>query len=371
QTLILNAEGEMIGAYLLEVFGNYFQFELEEDGQLASAALKINEMKWENYPAPHFLPAEVSANIADGMLFRSSKILAKSEPLQFGDILFSTRVDALGEGAEPKADFAKGERIALVVLTAACDLQHGNAKRFLFIAGVARPSELQLHKKPNASLTPILIHDGKHYVVEWDLGAPVAWTPKEVDDQLEMGNFERVRRFRSLFSLQLQQLFTSSLSRVGTPVMPPVQHLAGATISYKDQNGGLHQLVSFKPVDRKAVVLVGRNEREHVDRLMLAPNVVSELRIDMQKVDKNSLTASEREKWETAVQNRELFSKMEGEGIPYMRSGSARSFKGTAYDIVTVVGPYIEPGKSPINAERVVRGEHGPLIVELEVPDSF
>lgn len=371
QTLILKAEDEMIGAYLLEVFGKYFQFELEEDAQLSSAALKINEMQWENYPAPHFLPAEVSANIADGMLFRSSKILAKSEPLQFGDILFSTRVDALGEGAEPKADFAKGERIALVVLTAACDIQHGNAKRFLFIAGVARPSELQLHKKPNASLTPILIHDGKHYVVEWELGAPVAWTSKEVADQLESGNFERVRRFRSLFSLQLQQLFTSSLSRVGTPVMPPVQHLTGATISYKDQNGGLHQLVSFKPADRKAVVLVGRTEREHVDRLMLAPDVVSELRIDMQKVDKNNLTANEREKWETAVQNRELFSRMEGEGIPYSRSGSARSFKGSGYDIVTVVGPYIEQGKSPINAERIIRGDHGPLIVELEIPEPM
>jgi hypothetical protein len=49
QTLILDAEGELIGAYLLEVFGNYFQFELEEDAQLASAALKINEMQWKNY----------------------------------------------------------------------------------------------------------------------------------------------------------------------------------------------------------------------------------------------------------------------------------------------------------------------------------
>jgi hypothetical protein len=328
-------------------------------------------LKTQNYPAPHFLPAEVSANIADGMLFRSSKILAKSEPLQFGDILFSTRLDALGEGAEPKADFAKGERIALVVLTAACDIQHGNAKRFLFMAGVAKPSELQFHKKPNGSLTPILIHDGRHYIVEWDFGAPVAWTYKEVDDQLEMGNFERVRRFRSLFSVKLQQLFTSSLSRVGTPVMPPVQHLTGATISYRDKNGRLHQIVSFKPAERKALVLVGRNEREHIDRLMLAPEVVSKLRVEMQKVDKNSFTVNELQKWETAVQSQELFSKMEGEGIPYTRSGSVRSFKSTAYDIVTVVGPYMDPDKSPINAERIVGREHGPLIVELEVPNSF
>jgi hypothetical protein len=366
QTLILSAEGELIGAYLLEVFGKYFQYELEEDVRLSSAALKLNEMPWEKYPAPHFLPAAVSANIADGMLFRSSKILAKSEPLQFGDLLFSTRVDALGEGAEPIANLAKGERIALVLLTAACDLQHGNAKRFLFMAGVAKPSELLLHTKPKPLLTPVLIYDEKHYVIEWDLGAPVAWTQSEVTKLLASGDFVRVRRFRSVFSLQLQQLFASSLSRVGTPVMPPVQHLTGATISYKDQDGRLHELVSVKPADRKAVVLVGRTETAHADRLMLEPDVVSDLRISMQKVDSNNLVAKEKEKWEIALQNRELFLKME-EGVPYERRRAERSFKGSEYDIVTVVGPYID--KSPISPERTIKGDLGPLIIELEVPD--
>lgn len=369
QTLVLNAEGELIGAYLLEVFGQYFQFELEEDARLSAAALKLNEMPWGNYPAPHFLPAAISANIADGMLFRSPKLLAESEPLQFGDVLFSTRVDALGEGAEPIANFGKGERIALVVLTAACDLQHGYAKRVLFLAGVAKPSELLLHKKPDALRTPVLIHDGKHYVVEWDRSAPVAWTRNDVAKQLESRVFERVRRFRSVFSLQLQQLFTSYLSRVGTPVMPPVQHLTGATISYASQDGLLHQLASVSPADGKAVVLVGRTEDKPVDRLVLAPEIVSELRVAMQNVDANSLAPKYRERWEAAMQNRELFSKMEGEGITYSRGGIARSFKGSEYDIVTVVGPYLE--QSPITAERKIVGDYGPLIFELQVPDPL
>jgi hypothetical protein len=368
QTLVLSAEEEPIGAYLLEVFGNYFQFELEEDARLSSAALGLNEMQWENYPAPHFLPAEVSANIADGMLFRSSKILAKAEKFQFGEILFSTRVDALGEGAEPKADFTKGERIALVVLTAACDIQHGNAKRLLFIAGVAKPSELCFHLKPKALFTPILIHDGKRYVINWDLGAPVTWSPNEFAEQLRNGNFERVRQFRSLFSLQLQQLFTSSVARVGTPVIPPVQHLAGVTISYRDQNGTLQHVVSVKPADRKAVVLVGRNEHAHIDRLMLAPEVVSDLHVDIQKVDTNSIAANELGKWKTAVQNRELFLKME-EGMQYARDSMRRPFSGSSYDIVTVVGPYIE--NSPITPERKINRNHGLLIIELEVPDPL
>jgi hypothetical protein len=365
QTLVLNAENEMIGAYLLELFGKYFQFELEEDARLSTAALKLNEMEWEKYPAPHFLPAPVSANLADGILFRSSKLLSKTEPLQFGDVLFSTRPEALGEKTEPKANFKNGERIALLALTAACDLQHGYAKRFFFIAGVAKPSELLLHKK-SESLTPILMYKDKPYVIEWDVGAPVAWSLNELEKQLnlESPNFERVRRFRSLFSLQLQQKFTSSLSRVGTPVMPPMQYLTGATISYRDNDGLLHQLVSANATDRQAVLLVGRDERNLVDRLVLDFQVVSDLRVQLQSVDPNNLPANKRDKWAAGVQNREMFSKME-QGLSYTRDGAERSFKGTEYDILTVVGPYMK-ANNPISAERIVRdAQHGPLIIEL------
>ncbi|HET6976673.1 MAG TPA: hypothetical protein VFI24_10150 [Pyrinomonadaceae bacterium] len=369
QTMVLNAEDEMIGAYLLEVFGKYFQFELEEDGRLSAAALKLNEMEFDSYPAPHFLPAPVSADIADGVLFRSSKILSKSEPLQFGDVLFSTRVDALGEGTEPSANFAIGERIALLALTAACDLQHGYAKRLFFIAGVAKPSELLLHKRPDALLTPILMHEGKPYVIEWDVGAPVAWSLNDLEKHLnlETPSFERVRRFRSLFSLQLQQRFTSSLSRVGTPVMPPMQHVTGATISYRDTDGLLHSLVATTRADRKAVLLVGRDERKLVDRLVLDSEIVSDLKIQMQKVQPDNVAASQRQKWAVAIQNREMFSTME-QGLSYSRSGLERSFKGKEYDILTIVGPYVEEGTNPISAQRTIQDQRvGPLIIELNL----
>jgi hypothetical protein len=367
QTMVLNAEDEVIGAYLLEVFGKYFQFELEEDGRLSAAALKLNELEFDSYPAPHFLPAPVSADIADGVLFRSSKILSKAEPLQFGDVLFSTRVDALGEGTEPPANFAIGERIALLALTAACDLRHGYAKRLFFIAGIAKPSELLLHKRPDALLTPILKHEGKPYVIEWDVGAPVAWSLNDLEKYLnfETPSFERVRRFRSLFSLQLQQRFTSSLSRVGTPVMPPMQHATGATISYRDTNGLLHSLVTIARDERKAVLLVGRDERKLVDRLVLDSEIVSDLKVQMQKVQPDNVAPSHRQKWVAAINNREMFLTME-QGLFYSRNGLERSFRQKEYDILTIFGPYVEEGNNPISAQRTVQDHRiGPLIIEL------
>ena len=363
--LILEAEGEFIGAYLLEIFGQYFQFEVEEDTRLSSAALELNKMDWKEYPAPHFLPAAISGNIADGMLFRSAKVLSPSEPLQFGDVLLSMRADALV--TDPTVQFERGERVALVLLTAACDLQHNNAKRLLFLSGTAKPSELVLHRKPNALLTPVLIHREIHYVIEWELSSPISWTPVEATERLGSGFFERVRRFRPLFSLQLQQLFTSSLSRVGAPVMPPVQHVTGVTISYVDKDGSVHALATAKSSERQAVVLVGRTEREYVDRVTLSPELVCDLRVELRKVDVSILSEKHRESWKHALQTRELFVRMEGEGIPYDRSGFRRSFKGTEYDIITVVGPYSDKEKG-VTADRRFKGDHGPLLIELEFP---
>lgn len=365
QTLVLNAENETMGAYLLELFGKYFQFELEEDPRLAAMALKLNETKWEDYPTPHFLPASVSSKIADGILFRSSNLLSKTEQLQFGDVLFSTRLDALGEGAQPSAKYDNGERIALLTLTAACDLQHGNAQRFFFIAGIARPSELLFHKKTDA-LTPILKHEDKEYVVEWYTGAPVAWSAMDLEKHLkgETADFQVVRRFRSLFSLQLQQKFTSSLSRVGTPVMPPMQYLAGAIISYRDTDGILHELISVEITDRLAVLLIGRDEQRFIDRLVLDFGVISNLRVAMEGVNPETLPANMRGKWSAGVESREMFFKME-QGLPYSRNGLERSFKGTAYDILTVIGPY---ANTPISAERTIPdAQYGPLIIELSL----
>jgi len=366
QDLILNAEGEPIGAYLLEVFGQYFQFQLEEDARLSAAALKLNQMSWENYPAPHFLPATVFADIADGMMFRSPKILTKAGPIEFGDVLFSARVDALGEGAEPAADFAKGERIALLATSAECDLQHGNVKRILFIAGVAKPSQLILHEKPRTDRTPVLMHNDVRYSIKWEFGAPVAWMPSELKHYLESGSFERVRRFRSLFSLQLQQLFTSSLSRVGTPVMPPVQHPAGVVISYADKDGGVQTLVSVRAREGKAVVLVGRKGDDLVDRLTLGQDLVGELRIRMRSLDPGAIAANIQDKWAAALKTRELFSKLE-EGIRYSRSGLTKPFKDTTFDIVTVIGPKYEKD-GLIGADRKLKArQQGPLLIEVEV----
>jgi hypothetical protein len=66
------------------------------------------------------------------------------------------------------------------------------------------------------------------------------------------------------------------------------------------------------------------------------------------------------------VENREFFMKME-QGVTYGRKEFKRSFKGTTYDIVTVIGPYSEKEKV-ITADRKCKGDYGPLLIEFEAP---
>jgi hypothetical protein len=92
--------------------------------------------------------------------------------------------------------------------------------------------------------------------------------------------------------------------------------------------------------------------------------VVNELRVAMQKVDINNIAPKQQENWKAAVESRTLVAKMK-EGIPFDRKGFARAYKGTSYDIVTVVGPYSSADKNPITADRKLKGDHGPVVIEL------
>ena len=132
-------------------------------------------------------------------------------------------------------------------------------------------------------------------------------------------------------------------------------------------DGLLHELVSVTAAERRAVVLVGRDEQKLVDRLVLDSELISELRVRMQRVDANTLAAGKRQQWTNAVASREIFIQLE-QGLVYSRDGWKRSFRGTDYDILLIVGPYVEEGRSPISAQRTVQDQAlGPLVIELSM----
>lgn len=367
QQLVLEAEGEAAGHYLLEVFGTFFQFELEEDEQLSTAALRMNGVRWEDYPVPHFLPDPMSMELADGIVFRSSKVTTPADPpLQFGDVLFSARVDALGENSTPVADFAKGERIALLVMTAECDIQHCNSKRTLLIGGRAQPISVAHYKPRDKTITPIIRFDGKDFMITWDLDDPISWSPAEQTKYLASGDFLRVRRFRTLFALQLQHLFASSL-RVGTPAIPPLRFAAGVSIGYVNADSTFVEVIKASSAENKAVLQVGRDSKSDVNRFALDSTLVKDLRTALRNLKKEQLRPKDADKTLEAVATQQFFALLEN-GVKYERKGQERCFKEyDKLDVLTVVGPSVKGGLQAVHTPQgKVLGDKGPILVILE-----
>lgn len=412
QSLILDAEDEGMGGYLLDLYNRVFQYELEGYRPLAALAAEIDKIEWDDYPPPHFLPAEDGMDILDNVMFHHAEAITAADPVSLGDVLFRVETpaaaaggaeagggeagDAEASGAEdvageagaaaaggaeagaveaggaeaggaeavgtragaadstatgpdtevPKIDAAKFECLALMVMTQACDIQRGDVSRYLLLPGVARPSKLQHHKRPGKLTTPVLnAGDGRTYVVEWmpETGA-FTFTAAELDRHLSSGRFRRMRRFRTVYALQLQQEFATKLTRVGTIAVPPIRHAVGVAVYFRAYEGTLSSLLKLPLSPEKAVALVGRDGNKEKHHFAMSPLAVAELRSAMLGVNAALLAPFHKDmkaKWQKMLASREVSKALEN-GVLYNIEGPTRPFKTTDEDVIEIVGPFAQ-----------------------------
>ncbi len=361
QALILDAEKDEVGSYLLEVYDRYFHFLLEGNESLATASKGLDSIKWAGYAPPHFLPASEPAEIMDGLLFHDVRVLQESVGL--GDILAVHLDEAAAKAENPPIEVASGHVRFLVVLTQACDLQHGRVSRVLMLGGTGRPSQLVLHMRPEPEVTPVLVVGGNRYVVEWNVTDPVSCTPAELKERLSSGQYRRARRFRLSHALQLQQRFAANLTRVGTMVMPPLQHVAGLHVFYRAKDGELRLLESFDPAQRQAVVMVGRDTKKVIDYFMMSYELVDRVRTSLRKLSLDEV--HDPNKWKAMLAQREPFAALEA-GVTFKRDGRKRPWKEPTEgcpDILELVGPY-ETKNLPTPGTKV-DSHTGPLVFQI------
>ena len=272
--LVLAAEGEPVGDYMIELYDTYLHHIIEGDTNLIQAAQDLNTIEWDEDHPSHFIPSDDAVGILDGVMFQNrTRLEAQEDPskdpkntLHLGDVLFT--------------DSQKSEQEALLVLSQACDLQHGNTDRLLFIRGKTQPYKWQTHEKHDAKRTPILKYDQEEFVIDWDTKSPETWTFDEARKNLSQGGkFKKVRRFRLLYALQLQQRFITDLGRVGTPTPLPARYPVGVRIYLKDNDGYPMKLCEALPDDEKAIVVVGRDAKGNsMEKLSFDPQFVDTFR---------------------------------------------------------------------------------------------
>ena len=159
------------------------------------------------------------------------------------------------------------------------------ADRLILLRGNVRPYGWRLHdrqsgdSKPKGPKTPIMKSVGAvRLSIEWDILAPETWLLADMLSKRAAG-YQRVRRFRTPFALQLQQALIRGLGRVGTLAALPGQYAAGVRVFLRDKNNKARLLAEAQIDADKAVCMVGRTAKNTLKEwLLLSDGFHSELR---------------------------------------------------------------------------------------------
>ena len=273
RALLLDAEGQSLGEYLLDVADRVLQHEVESDASTINAAIELNRIDIAKYPAPHLEGTPDLQEFVHRMIFVNSERLRLSEDvgkvqLQFGDVL-------RWKAGETNAF---GERVSLVV-NPACDLVRRTAERVVLLSGTLeqlQPKEWSYRTDPVRTAIVILA-DGNRKWIRWNFKNVEALGWSELDTLIgEEGKLKRIGRLREAYAIEIQQRLLAHLGRIGRPADLPVPFRVAVSVFYVDSKRQARRL-NVKEIE-SAACYVGRDEKSKpVHRLVLTEQTCDEV----------------------------------------------------------------------------------------------
>lgn len=348
--LVLKAEDEPLGDYVLDLYDLHFHNVLEGNEALVRAARTLNEISWTDYPPPQFMPTPEVVEMMDGALFENEartrvEVELPQQSPRFGDVFLAPLPPPppADPGAGPAAPIP---RYAYVVLSQACDLQHGDADQILLLRGTVKPYSAG-HHGHQRERTPIMRDGESRFAVEWDVLAPETWHVDTVATKLADG-YRRIRRFRSPSALQLQQAFLGNLGRVGTLTAAPARYPAGVKAFLRTQAGTARLLAEVAADSGDAVYLVGRTKRNAPKEwLVLSERLQGLIRHGLMTAPADELpTAGGPVRLSTVVDDLSFYRRLKA-GLEIKRGveKGTKPFNGTSHDVLQILThPQFEPG---------------------------
>lgn len=284
--LLLDAEGEPTGSYLVDIFDKVLQHEIEGEQLIIDAALSLNEISNSAYPPP-FVPG--SSDLQDLVyksLFQNKARLTLSGStgnlVALGDVLMRKPV-IVGEVAEAPGDGSEstyftrllsevGEDGVLVVLTPACDLQRTGAKKVLLLVGKLNAlTAASWSYKPDTKTPVVQLPNGTRHWIKWDLRHVETLSHGELSYCLQgpQATFELVARLRESHALELQQKLLANFGRVGLMAVMPATFQMRVEVGVADANGQFLKL-EIPVLNDGGTCFIGRNnDKDAVEMLVL------------------------------------------------------------------------------------------------------
>lgn len=249
QHLLLSAEGEPMGSYLVDVFDKVLQHEIEANTSIIDTALALNDLDTSIFPAPLVPGANDLLEFVEHSLFHHRARLklpgAIDSSVSFGDLLRrkphapaaavaiapaapEVLIAAVGDAAKPVTFPEIKSDMVMAVLSPACDLQRNQLKRVLLLVGELVVLKTEAWSAKNdGTKTPVFdMGDNIRRYIKWDLKHVLTLTHAELNDLLISDHppFEKVGRLRDLHALEIQQKLLSSMGRVGLAAAMPATH---------------------------------------------------------------------------------------------------------------------------------------------------
>lgn len=207
-----------LGEHVSGLFDGYLRRLVEDRPGLRSATLAMNALSFAGRPPAPFAPSETVVKMADAAAFQSLLEAPTPAPgkldLELGDVFLRET------GMK-----SKKAKSACVVISQACDLEHGKTDTILLLNGiVTKRSSAKIERAGgNRPIirTDLFLHDGENLIIDWDASALQAVQVGEFPKWVKDMTYEKVARLRPVQALALQQRFATHLTRVGLPETPP------------------------------------------------------------------------------------------------------------------------------------------------------
>ncbi|HMX98527.1 MAG TPA: hypothetical protein PKC44_01950 [Agitococcus sp.] len=262
QQLLLNAEGQPVGSYLVDVFDRVLQHEIEREAGIINAALKLNNFSATQHPPPYVAGSADLQELVHRILTQNENRLQLSGSVDahvaFGDILrIAPQVNVEHLQHAILVDITPEN--VLLVLTPACDLQRCAAPRILLLVGTIKPLTVKDWSYGDDARTPAIRIDDRLYWVKWNFKHIDTVSNNQLKKAFEAGYVQLVGRLREGHALELQQRLLAGLGRIGQIAALPATFPVILEVFYPNTKGHLVNLDVASLADG-SVCFVGRDD---------------------------------------------------------------------------------------------------------------
>jgi hypothetical protein len=251
QNSVLQSQQHPLGDYLAWLYGSHWAHLLFKNTDLKEKQAEIDKVISQKLPLHHTVPSEKLSEIFMTALFERDfdqvtyhpwEGMIKLPYLHLGDLFTKA-----------------GSKDVYMVVNPQCDLERPKEKNkgqsILLIPGELESLEENLVDVEIK--TDYFLFDDKRNRIVWNLRYLKSIPYDKFDEWIQEKEVERKFRLRLPFALDIQQQYTSNMSRVGLPVAPPLSRSITMEVLIKKSDGTVATIMgeskeyAFLPLTRE------------------------------------------------------------------------------------------------------------------------